>query len=174
MLVHMFNLCADLEVAMFEVIQVSVEQLRMMIAREDNITALAGEPGFDYVRTCVNRMLNDLEDVESACRRRAGGGPAGQSLMPELVGKIQAVDDAADLLIMSLGQATPNDPKIAGNVSGAISWLNSTLKPWLSKVMGAAFNLLLRLLTPKEWKIKGGVASPFQSIANAELEITFG
>ena len=62
----------------------------------------------------------------------------------------------------------------SGVIQKAISWIKQRVVPILKSIMAKAWKLLSGLLTPKEWKVKGGTGISFLGLLNAELEITFG
>ena len=55
-----------------------------------------------------------------------------------------------------------------------VAILRSSILPTLQRFARWLGHTLFRLLTPKEWKVRGGIGADFLGLANASLEITFG
>ena len=52
--------------------------------------------------------------------------------------------------------------------------LRSSILPTLQRFARWLGQTFFRLLTPKEWKVRGGIGAEFLGLANASIEITFG
>ena len=63
---------------------------------------------------------------------------------------------------------------IRSSVSSALSKVKNYLIPLLKKFLSKLWSIISGLLTPKEWKIKGGVGTGLLGLANVEVEVTFG
>ena len=101
------------------------------------------------------------------------------------LGAVESVIDDAALLLRSLKSALPTltgliycDPNLREKVKFGFQATAEVLKAWVTPVLVRVAkwlgHILLRLLTPKEWKLRGGVGSEIFGLANASLEITFG
>ncbi|MGN6552060.1 MAG: hypothetical protein ACTHJ3_19515 [Pararhizobium sp.] len=134
---------------------------------------------FDFVRERILSLLDILRErlgrLRSASVETVETGEAREDVLKmmelhsRLMGLWSRLEDLVDL--------TRQKMTAAGRLSSALqttaSWL-STLQSWLKRIGGQLWQLLLRLITPKEWKLSGSVgAAPF-GLASATIEITFG
>lgn len=61
----------------------------------------------------------------------------------------------------------------SGKSQTAKGWLQS-LKSVIQKMSSKLWKVIMNLITPKEWKIKGGLSTGVLGLAGAEVEVTFG
>ena len=64
--------------------------------------------------------------------------------------------------------------RIRNSVGTALSKVKSILIPMMKSFISKLWTIITGLLTPKEWKLKGGLGTGLLGLANVELEITFG
>jgi hypothetical protein len=102
-----------------------------------------------------------------------------------LIGKVEALTDDASELIKSLKSARKNwkslfdripscTPSVKSSSESLASVLDAWVLPLLSRIAKWLGHTLLRLLTPKEWKLGGEVGTGVFGLANARVEVTFG
>jgi hypothetical protein len=92
------------------------------------------------------------------------------NLQSQLLAVWARLESLIDLI--GIRQAAP-----AGQPSGPIAklkaWL-SALASWIKRISGQLWQLLSRLMTPKEWKLSGDIGTGPFGLANVGIEITFG
>ena len=78
------------------------------------------------------------------------------------------MNQATDLMAARAGATAA--PTSRGGVGGVANWI----KQQLLKLGAQIWQLISRLLTPKEWTLKGSLGTGPFGLANAEVSITFG
>lgn len=135
---------------------------------------------FEYIRERILSLLDILKERLGRLRSRTMETVEAEDaredvlkmmeLHARLMGLWARLEGLADLTrqkMTAVGRGLSSALQITAN------WL-STLQAWLKRIGGQLWQLLLRLITPKEWKLGGSVgAAPF-GLASATIEITFG
>jgi len=120
------------------------------------------------------RIETILDDLPS-CSNREEIALYLVSTAQALDAEVQSTQNILDAKQQALRtQSTAGGSAQAGVIQGAISWVKQHVVPILKKIMAKVWQILSGLLTPKGWKVKGGIGTSFLGLANAELEITFG
>jgi len=119
------------------------------------------------------RIETILDDLPS-CSNREEIALYLVSTAQALDAEVQSIQNILDAKQQALRTQSTAGGSQAGVIQNAISWVKQYVVPILKKIMANVWQILSGLLTPKGWKVKGGIGTSFLGLANAELEITFG
>jgi hypothetical protein len=92
------------------------------------------------------------------------------NLQSQLLAVWSRLESLIDLI--GIRQAAPTG-QASGPIAKLKAWL-SALTSWIKRISGQLWQLLSRLMTPKEWKLSGDIGTGPFGLANAGIEITFG
>ena len=123
--------------------------------------------------TYLDSVRDGLMDIFNLCKNIDIKTPQKKDAK-SLLSQFQSVDSAATLMNSYLSMSAMAATSQSNVIGKASSWVSGTLVPWLKNMWGSVWALISKLVTPKEWKIKGSVGTSLLGLANAELEITFG
>lgn len=90
-----------------------------------------------------------------------------KSLLTAVWGRLQS-------LISMIEQRQVNAQGVVSQTVHAIKNWALAIATWIKRISAQLWQLLSRLMTPKEWKIKGDVGTGVLGLANVGIEITFG
>jgi|GEM_PF-4932008 len=82
-------------------------------------------------------------------------------------------EELARLQSMEVAGGAPSPPRGPTLLQRAWSWIKS-VGALIKRISATLWQIIARLLTPKEWTLKGDIGTGFLGLANAGIEITFG
>lgn len=145
---------------------------------------IADERRLEELAARIEELVEQLQSMLGELRERAHFTLTSDEAV-RLAGTAHALEADIEALLALLerveaeleARQSPASTFIGGAVQATkrvISKLARILKPILRSVSAHLWRLLVGLLTPKEWSIKGSIGTPVLGLAQAELEITFG
>lgn len=136
------------------------DELRELLARFD----------FHMVKE-VKRARRILDDVEANIDAE-GLSPFGLLL----AATAQSLESGAqDLEAALVGMESPRPSERGpGSVNRLLSWLRSGVYPAVNRIAGNVWRVLINILPPRSWKVKGGIGAAFPGLMEGELVIDFG
>jgi hypothetical protein len=118
--------------------------------------------GLSELKEAIKKLVDKSNPVFS---------DASQSLT--LMGQIHSTAILLESVLLAHQSSSSKKSTIFGPIKQVLSWVQSTLIPWLRNLWGAVWAIIKSKITPKEWKIKGSIGTGVLGFANAEIEITF-
>ncbi|MBS9715583.1 hypothetical protein ACFFUT_03530 [Pseudohalocynthiibacter aestuariivivens] len=147
------------------------------------LSEFAPQEELETIRTrvywLIQEILEKLESLRNSLAHIQNGenseGVKSEILeLQSLLGRLASVITRIKNLIALL--SARNAPQ---NVPQAGFWKKtkkvfSIIKRWLQGISGQLWQLLSRLMTPKEWKLAGELGTGVFGLAKAQVEVTFG
>ena len=125
------------------------------------------------IKAFGDEIRDGLMQISIDCQNLNLNQPSKQSAT-DILSRFQSVVSSASLLESYLSSpviAAANPPNMVSNVS---QWVTGTVIPWLQNMWGSVWAVVSKLITPKEWKLSGGIGNNLLGFANAQMEVTFG
>lgn len=150
-----------------------------------------GENGFAAVQEAVPELEKEISDLrERISRLMIDIQSELEAFPPEpseeafsfsrsLLDNLSTIETLLEWLNQQLDiaaqQAAPGRAasSTGGILATARGWLAS-VKSWLKRICKQLWQLISRLMTPKEWKLTGKVGTGVLGLAEVGIEITFG
>lgn len=127
--------------------------------------------GFDsqMVKECrrARRILDDVETHINSDGLSSFGlllAATGQSLQ----GEAQSLEAA----LVAMESQSPREMDL-GSVNRLLNWVRGKILPVVSRILGTIWKILINVLSPRSWKVKGGIGSTFPGLTEGELVIDF-
>jgi len=125
------------------------------------------------IKAFGDEVRDGLGQISIDCKKINFNSSSKQEAI-DLLSRFQSVVSSASLLQSYLSMPNVAASNLANMISNVSQWVTGTVIPWLQNMWGSVWAVVSKLITPKEWKMKGGIGSSVLGLANAEMEITFG
>lgn len=132
----------------------------------------------------IEGLIEDLQAMLAELRERAPFTLTSSEAI-QIAGTASALDAEINVLAALLAKIeaelerrqAPAHTFIGGAAASAkrlLSKIATILRPIIRSVSARLWRLLVGLMTPKEWSIKGSLGTPVLGLASVELQIAFG
>ncbi len=131
---------------------------------------------FNELQHYIVEMKKDLDAV-SDLSMELEGKDSKEDAPLKMISTMQSALATAQLLdatISAAYAASSSSGQGSQGLSNQASWVKSTLIPWLQKLLSKVWAKILKLVTPTQWSVSGGVGVSVLGLANVELSVTFG
>ena len=155
------------------ILAISTRNILDELRQNEALETLSAEAEDNYVSVCLRTLEQELDDFANLSSKIHEESTADDAMRVLISfqgaeSTAQLLDSHLDTLMMTSGST--NKQAIALGKS----WVSGKLIPWLKSMWGSVWATVSRLITPIEWKIKGGLNTSFLGLANVEVEVTFG
>jgi len=133
----------------------------------------------DAIREQINYLVELILSELATLKIQLGGG-SGQEVQGRILalqGLLARLTDLADQVDRKIRLLTARQTQNNASFAQIGQWAKDKLKiikNWLKSICSRLWQLLSRLLTPKEWKLSGKAGTPIFNLAEVGVEITFG
>lgn len=131
----------------------------------------------------TNRLIERLERILAYLDENAGDETWPEdtnSIGIDLMSYSQTVEREMEFLqalldtLRERAEMYDSTPSLVQHIASAKQWLNGSFIPTLRRALSRIWQLIAKLLTPKEWKLKGSIGNQVWGLSKVEVEITFG
>lgn len=161
--------------------------------RDDSIGTLVREMGYGddlvQIRARINSLVEEILSRLAALKMRirdssdlrtrirdSSVGDLQEEIMTlqSLLSRLVSLADQVDAYLTKIAaHGTQRDDVFTRMWNTCKNTMNSLIN-WLKGICAQLWQLLCRLLTPKEWKLSGEVKTPVFNLGKVGIEITFG